>query len=138
MLSRPKIREMKKYFITFIISLGVVAMTAQDAEKKAITEAVGAGDSKKIASFFLSSIDLTVESTEDVYSRDQAEMIVRHFFEDHPPTGFTLKHEGKSKLDDYYYIGSLSTKEGSYRLTFFLKKGETGFRIKQFRIEDLP
>jgi hypothetical protein len=113
-------------------------LTAQEAEKSAIVDAIRSADSKEIASYFLPSVDLTVESVEDVYSRDQAEMIVRHFFEDHPPTSFQLKHEGKSKLDDYYCIGSLMTKSGKYRLTFFLKKGEEGFRIKQFSIEDLP
>lgn len=129
---------MKKYFIGFLCSVSVLLVSAQTAEKEIITEAIGEGDSKKIASYFLPSIDLTVESTEDVYSRDQAEMIVNHFFQDHPPTGFSLKHEGKSKLDDYYYIGTLNAEDGTYRLTFFLKKGDAGFRIKQFRIEDLP
>jgi len=110
----------------------------QSAEKDAISEAIKAGDPQKIAFYFLPSVDLTVETAEDVYSKDQAEMIIRRFFEDHVTKGFSLKHEGKSKLEDHYYIGTLTTDKGDYRLTFFLKKSEDGFRIKQMRIENTP
>jgi len=110
----------------------------QGAEKDAISVAIKSGDPQKIAFYFMPSVDLTVESAEDVYSKDQAEMIIRRFFEDHVPKDFVLKHEGKSKLEDHYYIGTLATEKGDYRLTFFLKKSDNGFRIKQMRIENTP
>lgn len=126
---------MKRFVLIFFFIGFFLGGFAQTAEKEAITKAVRTGDSKNIAAYFLPSVDLTVVSVEDVYSRDQAEMIVQRFFEGNSPAEFNLKHEGKSKLDDFYYIGSLKTEEGVYRLTFFLKKGDDGFRIKQFRIE---
>ncbi len=116
----------------------MTAAVGQEAEKDAISEAIKSGDPQKIAVYFMPSVDLTVESTEGVYSKDQAEMIIRRFFEDHISKGFALKHQGKSKLDDYYYIGTLTTQKGEYRLTFFLKKSEERFRIKQMRIENTP
>jgi len=118
--------------------MSVSAAMGQTVEKDAISMAIKSGDPQKIAVYFMPSVDLTVESAEDVYSKDQAEMIIRRFFEDHIPKGFALKHEGKSKLDDYYYIGTLNTEKGDYRLTFFLKKSEDKFRIKQMRIENTP
>ncbi|MFT6997525.1 MAG: hypothetical protein ACJAQ4_001279 [Cryomorphaceae bacterium] len=114
------------------------AAMGQDVEKDAISEAIKSSDPQKIAVYFMPSVDLTVESAEGVYSKDQAEMIIRRFFEDHVPKDFALKHQGKSKLDDYYYIGTLTTEKGDYRLTFFLKKTEDKFRIKQMRIENTP
>lgn len=129
---------MKKLFLFFLISISISTVMGQSAEKDAISEAIKAGDPQKIAFYFLPSVDLTVETAEDVYSKDQAEMIIRRFFEDHVTKGFSLKHEGKSKLEDHYYIGTLTTDKGDYRLTFFLKKSEDGFRIKQMRIENTP
>lgn len=129
---------MKKLVLFLFIVLSAALVTAQSAEKDAISDAIKSGNSQKIAFYFMPSVDLTVESAEDVYSKDQAEMIVRRFFEDHIPKGFALKHEGKSKLDDYYYIGTLATEKGDYRLTFFLKKNDGAFRIKQMRIENTP
>jgi len=129
---------MKKLTLFLSIVLLMSAAMGQSVEKDAISDAIKSGDPQEIAMYFMPSVDLTVESAEDVYSKDQAEMIIRRFFEDHVPKGFTLKHEGKSKLDDYYYIGTLVTEEGDYRLTFFLKKSEGKFRIKQMRIENTP
>lgn len=121
-----------------MITLSIATVKGQTAEKNAISEAIKSGDPQKVAFYFMPSVDLTVESAEDVYSKDQAEMIIRRFFEDHVPKGFSLKHEGKSKLDDYYYIGTLNTEKGDYRLTFFLKNTDENFRIKQMRIESTP
>ncbi len=99
----------------------MTAAVGQEAEKDAISEAIKSGDPQKIAVYFMPSVDLTVETAEGVYSKDQAEMIIRRFFEDHISKGFALKHQGKSKLDDYYYIGTLTTKK-SGRLTFFFEE----------------
>jgi len=129
---------MKKLFLFFSIVLLSCVAVGQTVEKDAISLAIKSGDSKKVALYFMPSVDLTVETSEDVYSKDQAEMIIRRFFEDHVPKSFALQHEGKSKLDDYYYIGTLKTEEGNFRLTFFLKKSEDKFRIKQMRIENTP
>lgn len=129
---------MKKLFLFLLIVCSGSAVLGQNVEKDAISEAIRLADSKKIAAYFMPSVDLTVESAEDVYSKDQAEMIVRKFFENHVPKSFSLKHEGKSKLDDYYYIGTLNTEKGEFRITFFLKKDESKFRIKQMRIENTP
>jgi hypothetical protein len=129
---------MKKLILFLFISMSMSAAMGQDVEKDAISEAIKSSDPQKIAVYFMPSVDLTVESAEGVYSKDQAEMIIRRFFEDHVPKDFALKHQGKSKLDDYYYIGTLTTEKGEYRLTFFLKKTEDTFRIKQMRIENTP
>jgi hypothetical protein len=129
---------MKKLILFLFILMSMSAAMGQDVEKDAISEAIKSSDPQKIAVYFMPSVDLTVESAEGVYSKDQAEMIIRRFFEDHVPKGFALKHQGKSKLDDYYYIGTLTTEKGEYRLTFFLKKTEDQFRIKQMRIERTP
>ncbi len=114
------------------LSLGLFA---QSSEKEAISAAIRNGNAKALSTHLISSVDLTVENVEDVYSRDQAEVILSRFFAQHSPTGFDIKHEGKSKLEDYYYIGDLKTADTTYRLTFFLKKDGQSFRIKQLRIE---
>jgi len=129
---------MKKLFIFGFVFCFCGGLFAQDSTKEAIDSALQKGNSVEIASHFLPSVDLTVENSENVYSKDQAEMILKKFFEDHKPKSFTLKHEGKSKIDDFYYIGSLVTENGNYRLTYFLKKSGDNFMIKQMRIEDSP
>lgn len=129
---------MKTIIINLFFAFLSVMAFSQSETKNEIATAIKEGNSIQLAEFFMPSVDLTVGSAEDVYSRDQAEMIIKRFFEDHQTIDFRLKHEGKSKLDDFYYIGTLKTDSGDFRLTYFLKKGENHFMIKQFRIEDSP
>ncbi len=121
--------------ILFILLSFTAAGFAQDAERDKISAAILSGNAKTLSTYFVSSIDLTILEAEDVYSKEQAEVIIAKFFNDNKPTAFEIKHQGKSKLDDYFYIGDLTTSKGKYRLTFFLKKEKTGFLIKQLRLE---
>ncbi len=127
---------MKNLFIFIIAVLGfsLVSMS-QSSEKEGITKAITAGNSKALGAYLTGNVDLTVNETSGVYSKDQAEVILNRFFSDHKPSGYSIKHEGKSKLEDFYYIGDLKTAKSDYRLTFFLKKEGDKFLIKQLRIE---
>ncbi len=70
-----------------------------------------------------------------MYSKAQAEQILRKFFNDHPPVGMVIEHSGVSKSGDKYFIGILRTTTGYFRTTFFLKRVDESFQVKQLRIE---
>ncbi|NEN24100.1 DUF4783 domain-containing protein [Cryomorpha ignava] len=127
---------MKKFFILVVFSLVTLFSYSQVSEKQGITKAIQEGNAKALGGYFTKTVDLTVKDVEDVYSKEQAEVILTRFFDENKTKTYTVKHEGKSKLDDYYYIGDLVTSTGTYRLTFFLKKDGEVFRVKQLRIEN--
>lgn len=112
-----------------------VTLHAQDAERDRVVEALKTGNAKELAATFIPNIDLTVKETSDVYSRAQAEQILRKFFNDHPPVDLVIEHSGVSKFGDKYFIGILRCRNGYFRTTFFLKKGEADHQVKQLRIE---
>jgi hypothetical protein len=126
---------MKYYSVFFLIIALPLAVMSQSAEQNVIVKAIQSGNAKTISSYFTQSVDLTVKDSEGVFSKEQADVILSRFFNDNTPTSFSVKHEGKSKLNDYYYIGDLKTENGTYRLTFFLKKDDGQFKIKQLRVE---
>lgn len=126
---------MKKLFIILSFIFFSVSAFSQSVEKEGISNAIRQGDAKSLGAYFTKSVDITLKDLEDVYSKEQAEVILTRFFSENTPKSYTVKHEGKSKLDDYYYIGDLDTAKGMYRLSFFLKKEGDSFRIKQLRIE---
>src|SRR5690554_1822434 len=127
---------MKKFFLLFMVSALALSSYGQASEKQNISRAIQEGNAKVLGGYFTKTVDLTVKDVEDVYSKEQAEVILTRFFNENKTTTYSVKHEGKSKLDDYYYIGDLITSTGTYRLTFFLKKDGDAFRIKQLRIEN--
>jgi hypothetical protein len=111
------------------------ASFAQTEVRDQINAAIRSGNAKTLASYFTNTVDLTVGKNEEVYSKEQAEVIMARFFSEHPPTEFAIKHEGHSKSDDQFFIGDLGTKDKAFRVSYFLKKESTGFRIRQLRIE---
>ena len=119
--------------LALVFSTGLFA---QDPVKDQVVEAIKTGNSHDLAALFIANIDLTVKENSDVYSRAQAEQILRKFFNDHPPVDLVIEHSGVSKSGDKYFIGILRTRTGYFRTTFFLKKTEATFQVKQLRIEN--
>ena len=126
---------MNRIVVLFTFLIMAFGVQAQDAVKDKVVEAMKTGNSKVLATHFIPNIDLTVKETTDVYSKAQAEQIVRKFFNDNPPVDLVIEHNGVSKVGDKYYIGILRTTMGYFRVTFFLKKTEAEFQVKQLRIE---
>ena len=117
---------------TLTLALG---LQAQDVVKDQVVLAMKTGNSRDLAAHFIANIDLTVKETSDVYSKAQAEQILRKFFNDHPPVDLVIEHSGVSKFGDKCFIGILRTRSGYFRVTFFLKKTDAEFQVKQLRIE---
>jgi len=117
-----------------LLLMGAGAM-AQDAVKDRVVEALRTGNSSELAAQFIADVDLTLPGSSDVYSKAQAEQILRKFFNDHPPVGLVIEHSGVNKFGDQYFIGILRTRSGYFRTTFFLKKGATDYQVKTLRIE---
>lgn len=126
---------MIKYITLALVMLAGPALVAQDPVKDNVVLALRTGNSKELARHFIPNIDLTLPGASDVYSKAQAEQMLRKFFDEAPPSEFILEHEGVSKMGDSYYIGRLRTARGEYRVTFFLKRVGDTPQVKQLRIE---
>lgn len=100
-----------------------------------VAVAIGSGNVKEISKYFIENIDLTVIDEEDVYSKQQAEMILKDFFSKHPVKGFSIIHKSAPKNGSQYIIGSLETENGKFRVYFLSKTTGNETLIQQFRIE---
>lgn len=100
-----------------------------------IVNAFKAGNASTIASYFNSTIEFTIYNKEEIYSKTQAERILKDFFTHNPPSQFTLLHQG-GKESSKYAIGSLVAGSKNYRVTFLLKSMNSKVFIHQLRIED--
>lgn len=102
-----------------------------------IYSAVKSGNSKVLAKYFNSNVELVILDKEGVYSKTQAELILRDFFSKNIPSNLIKRHEGKSgKEASKYVICSLTTSKGQYRVYFVMKNSNGEFTIHQFRIEN--
>ena len=60
-----------------------------------IFSAIKAGNSKVLAKYFNSNVELVILDKDGVYSKTQAELIVREFFAKNIPSNLVKRHEGK-------------------------------------------
>lgn len=131
-----KNRFMTRAALILLSLFAFVGVSAQDAVKDQVVDALKTGDASTLASHFIANIDLTVKSTADVYSKAQAEQVLRKFFNENPPVDLVIEHSGVSKSGDKYFIGILRTRAAYFRTTFFLKRTGDVFQVKALRIED--
>ncbi|MFW6248800.1 MAG: DUF4783 domain-containing protein [Bacteroidota bacterium] len=97
--------------------------------------AIQTGNSKELANYFNDNIELVILDEEDVYSRHQAEQIMKNYFTRNVPQSFTILHEG-GKDGSHYAIGNLVTNQGEYRIYFLTKQKGDRLLIHQLRIEE--
>jgi hypothetical protein len=122
-----------KAIIILIVSITSFAFAIDVIDD--ISSAVRSGNPKSISRYFIANIDLKVIAQEDVYSKQQAEMILKDFFTKHPVKAFTIAHKSEPKGGTQYVIGTLETETGKFRIYFLIKTTGAESLVQQFRIE---
>ncbi|MFC1732820.1 DUF4783 domain-containing protein [candidate division KSB1 bacterium] len=129
----------KNTAISLIILLIILIgnnLSAQDEVISLISKTISSGNSKELAKYFSTAIDLTVPGYEGSFSKIQAEQIMKDFFEKNVPKSFKVNHQGSSKDGSRFAVGTLiSSNNETYRTYFLLKKTKDKYNIQQFQIE---
>jgi hypothetical protein len=127
---------MRTTLIAICLFLLSIPVFAQD-NTNAIAASVNSGNAKEISKFFNDDVDMKIIDKEDVYSKAQAELILKDFFAKHPVKSFSLAHKSapNAKNGSQYVIGTLDTGNGKFRTYFLLKTAGGRQLIQQFRIE---
>ncbi|RTL57147.1 MAG: DUF4783 domain-containing protein [Sphingobacteriales bacterium] len=96
--------------------------------------AMKAGSSDQLARYFDNVVEITMPDKSNSYSKSQAEMIMKDFFNNYKVKSFDVLHKGDNGSSNYC-IGNLQTKDGKFRTTLFVKqKGDKQF-LQEIRIE---
>jgi hypothetical protein len=126
---------MKTSILAFLM-LFATGLFAQTDITNDVVGHIKTGNVKELVKHFADNVDLEIEanSVSDIVSRAQAEQILKKFFEEYKPTGFVIKHSGKSKLGVEYRIGELTTVKGTMRITMNLHAVGDIFQITLFEV----
>jgi hypothetical protein len=100
----------------------------------AVIDAISTGNAAVLAGYFNPSLTLAILDKEDIYTRQQAELIMKDFFARNTPTSFTVLHKG-GKEGSQYAIGNLVTPGSVFRVTIYLKVKDNKSLIHQLRFE---
>ena len=131
-------KQIKLFYIIFIsgILLSRFAICSpQEDIPGGIIQAIRSGNAANLAKYFNVNVELTLSQGEEIYSKDQAELILKDFFSKHVPNSFDILHKG-GKEGSRYAIGNLSTTNGNFRVTILIKLKDSQPYIHQLRIEE--
>ena len=125
----------KIFILSLFLLFGMVGTTrAQGSIPPGISQALKAGSAKDLVKFMNNNVEMVILDKEGIYSKSQAEMILRDFFSKNQPKKFSLMHQG-GKAESKYGIGDLTTGTQTFRIYFLLKTTNGKSLIHQFRIE---
>lgn len=124
---------MKNLIATLLFLLPFMAI-ADVADE--VAAAIRKGNASEVSKHFADNVDLKVLEQENIYSKAQAELILKDFFNKHTVKSFTIVHKSVPKNDSQFAIGTLETTNGKYRVHYLMKTiiGKTS--VTQFRIEN--
>ena len=100
-----------------------------------VSNAIKSSNSKLLCSYFNDKVDLKILDQEEVYSRGQAELILKDFFIKNPIKSFTIVHNSAPRNGSQFAIGNLETINGKFRIYFLIKTVDDKSLVHQFRIE---
>ncbi len=117
--------------LSFSLSLNAQNKNAISSD---IVNAVKDGNASELSEYFNENIELVIPQKSGIFSKSQAEMVLKDFFTQNPPKGFKIIHEG-SRQNASFAIGNYTTNSGIYRLSFLTKNVNNKLLIHQLRIE---
>ncbi len=99
-----------------------------------VVSALKIGNATQVARYFDNTVDITLPEKSNSYSKSQAEVILKDFLANNQVRSFTVKHTGNN-AGSQYCIGTLVTKNGSYRTTVFMKQKADKQFLQDIRFE---
>lgn len=123
---------MIKLLLSFTVATIFTTLTAISFSE--ILEAIKKGDATEVAKFFDNSVEITLAGKSNSYSKSQAEIILRDFFNSNSVKDFEIIHKSES-AGSQYCIGNLKTSNGQYRVTIYMKQKGDKQVLQEIRFE---
>jgi hypothetical protein len=94
------------------------------------------GDSKTLSTYFSTTVELSILDQDDIYSSNQANLILKDFFSKNPANSTKIIHKVVSNANYKFGVIQYNSVKGNFRISFELKGNGSDFKITQIRIEE--
>jgi len=116
--------------ITYLFSSFIVKTGIDD-----VIAAMRSGNAGLVAKYFDNMVDISTPDKTNSYSKSQGELVLKDFFTNNPIKNFEIIHKGEN-AGSQFCIGTLLTKNGSFRTTIFMKQKGDGQVLQELRFEN--
>lgn len=92
------------------------------------------GNAESLSAWFSDNLEISVISSLNNSSKNQAKSVLKAFFETYTPRSFDISHiAGRSNMK--YALGTLSAGGETFNVTIFVSCKEDEYKIQQLKIE---
>lgn len=119
------------------VVLSCVDVNAQDSSYDVfnpISKYLGKGDADKLSAWFSDNLEITIFSTSNDASRNQARQIMKTFFRSYTPRSFEITHKA-GRANKKYVLGTLHAGGEMFVVTIFVNYKDQDYRIQHLKIE---
>ena len=109
---------------------GLLALAAVNDLFDSLVPFIKNGNAKEIAKSFNATIDFATPEHADLYSKAQAELLLRDFFKKYPAKNYSIQHRGASTQGARYVVGRYEYAKGVLRV-YILTKEQNGQELIQ-------
>lgn len=125
---------MKRIFTLLFAGIVLVSYTSLIGIEDVVAS-IKAGNASQIAKYFDNTVEITLPTKSNSYSKSQAEVILKDFFANEGIKGFKVLHKGDNG-GSQFCIGSLQTKSAVYRTTIYMKQKGDKQVLQEIRFEN--
>lgn len=100
-----------------------------------VISAVKTGNAGSLARYFDQTVEISLPDRSDAYSKAQAELVMKDFFQSKYVKSFDVDHRSENGRS-VFCIGTLVTRNGSFRTTLHMKTRSDKQALQEIRIED--
>lgn len=133
--------EMKPYLKKLLLSIScLLAFNAGQAQstRTPLEDMVNAIRNDRVVDmvkFFDNFVPLTINNNQSIYSHNQAEVILKDFFDKNIPREFSVMDNGSPDQASKFIIGNLITMNGSrYNVYILMKLKDNNYMLQDFRL----
>lgn len=123
---------MKNFFAYGLIALWLCLSSFISVDE--VVSAIKSGSVSQLSKYFDHTIEITFTDKSNTYSKSQAELVLKDFFNNNVIKGFEIVHKGDN-LNAQFLIGTLETKNGEYRTTIYMKQKGDKQLLQELRFE---
>lgn len=99
-----------------------------------IAKYLGRGDAERLSAWFADNLEITIMSTTNDSSKNQAKQILKAFFDNHTPRSFEISHTA-SRSNSKYALGYLNAGGEVFEVTIFVSNCGDRYKIQQLKID---
>jgi uncharacterized protein DUF4783 len=132
--------EMKNYFKKLLLSVSctlvIFTVKAQNGVSP-IEDMVNAMKNDRVtdmAKYFDTYVPITIDNNQVLYSHNQAEVVLKDFFEKNSPKGFEVMDNGAPDNTSKFVIGAFTTPAGVKYSVYILMRLKGTFILQELRM----